>query len=83
MFHYFIIPYFTCTFFIKSIYNEYIGPYFLSHIVSKIFTNEPPEFEIEGDKSHGQLYSHGPILIVARQTAFSHSKTLSTQHRTN
>ena len=27
MFHYFKIPYFTCTFFTKFIYNEYIGPY--------------------------------------------------------
>jgi len=43
MFHYFKIPYFTCTFFSKFIYNEYIGPYFLSHVVSKIFASEPPE----------------------------------------
>ena len=28
MFHYFKIPYFTCTFFAKFTYNEYIGPYF-------------------------------------------------------
>jgi hypothetical protein len=33
MFHYFKIPYFTYTFFIKFTYNKYIGPYFLSHIV--------------------------------------------------
>jgi hypothetical protein len=33
MFHYFKIPYFTCTFFSKFTYNEYIGPYFLSHVV--------------------------------------------------
>ena len=26
MFHYFKLPYFTCTFFTKFIYNEYIGP---------------------------------------------------------
>jgi hypothetical protein len=32
MFHYFKIPYFTCTFFTKFTYNEYIGPYFLSHV---------------------------------------------------
>ena len=43
MFHFFKIPYFTCTFFTKFIYNEYIGPYFLSHVVSKIFASEPPE----------------------------------------
>jgi hypothetical protein len=33
MFHYFKIPYFTCNFFIEFTYNEYIGPYFLSHVV--------------------------------------------------
>jgi hypothetical protein len=33
MFHYFKILYFTCTFFTKFTYNEYIGPYFLSHVV--------------------------------------------------
>jgi hypothetical protein len=43
MFHYFKIPYFTCTFFTIFIYNEYIGPYLLSHIVSKIFASEPLE----------------------------------------
>jgi hypothetical protein len=43
MFHYFKIPYFTCKFFTKFIYNKYIGPYFLSHIVSKNVASEPPE----------------------------------------
>jgi hypothetical protein len=33
MFHYLKIPYFICTFFTKFTYNEYIGPYFLSHVV--------------------------------------------------
>jgi hypothetical protein len=33
MFHYFKIPYFTSTFFTKFTYIEYIGPYFLSHVV--------------------------------------------------
>ena len=33
MFHYSKTPYFTCTFFTKFTYNEYIGPYFLSHVV--------------------------------------------------
>jgi hypothetical protein len=33
MFQYFRIPYFTCTFFTKFTYDEYIGPYFLSHVV--------------------------------------------------
>jgi hypothetical protein len=30
------LSYFTCTFFTKFIYNEYIGPYSLSHVVLKI-----------------------------------------------
>jgi hypothetical protein len=33
MFYYFKIPYFTCTFFTKFNYNEYIGPYFLLHVI--------------------------------------------------
>jgi hypothetical protein len=33
MFHYLKIPYFTCTFFTKFTYNEFFGPYFLSHVV--------------------------------------------------
>ena len=32
--------------FIKFIYNEYTRPYFLSHVVSKIFTSAPPHPEI-------------------------------------
>jgi hypothetical protein len=46
MVHYLKIPYFTCTFFTKFIYNEYIEPYFLSHVVSKIFASELPETPI-------------------------------------
>ena len=38
IFHYFRIPYYTCTFFTKFIYNEYIRPYFLSHVVLKFLT---------------------------------------------
>jgi hypothetical protein len=40
MFHYFRIPYFTCTFFTKFIYNEYIGPYFFIACCSKFFASE-------------------------------------------
>jgi hypothetical protein len=43
MFHYFKIPCFTCTFFTKFTYIEYIGPYFLSHVVSKVFASDLPE----------------------------------------
>jgi hypothetical protein len=44
MFHYFKIPYFTCTFFTKFTYNEYIGPYFLSHVGLRFsLANELPE----------------------------------------
>ena len=42
MFHYFKIPYITCTFFPNFIYNENIGPYFFSHIVSKKIPSAPP-----------------------------------------
>ena len=28
--------------FFKFIYNEYIGPYFLSHVVARIFASDPP-----------------------------------------
>jgi hypothetical protein len=49
MFHYFNIPYITCTFFTKFTYNEYIGPYFLSHVVSKTFASAPPRVEHSGN----------------------------------
>ena len=42
MFHYFKFPYFTCTFFTKFTYNEYIGPYFLSHVVLWFLPVIPP-----------------------------------------
>ena len=42
MFHYFKVPCITCTFFTKFTYNEYIKPYFLSHIVSNFFAPPPP-----------------------------------------
>jgi hypothetical protein len=43
MFHYLKIPYFTCNFFTKFIYNEYIGPYILSHIVLRFSLSDLPE----------------------------------------
>jgi hypothetical protein len=43
MFHYFLYPYIICTFFAKFIYNEYIRPHFLSHIVSTLFASDPPK----------------------------------------
>jgi hypothetical protein len=42
MFHYFKIPYFTCKFFTKFTYNEYIGPYFLSHVVLRFSPSDLP-----------------------------------------
>jgi hypothetical protein len=42
MFHYFKIPYFTCTLFTKFTYNEYIGPYFLSHVVLRFLPVNSP-----------------------------------------
>ena len=43
MFHYFRIPYFTCNFFTKFTYNEYIGPYFLLHVVLRFLPSDLPE----------------------------------------
>jgi hypothetical protein len=43
MFHYFKIPYFTSNFFTKFTYNEYIGPYFLSHVVLRFSPSDLPE----------------------------------------
>jgi hypothetical protein len=45
IFHYFKIPYFTCT--TKFTYNEYIGPYFLSHVVLR--------FSLVNSLSHSYL----------------------------
>jgi hypothetical protein len=44
MFHYFKITYFTCEGFTKFTYNEYIGPYFLSHVVLRFLPSDLPEF---------------------------------------
>jgi hypothetical protein len=44
MFHYFKIPSFTFNVFTKFTYNEYIGPYFLSHIVLQFSASDLPEF---------------------------------------
>jgi hypothetical protein len=48
MFHYFKILYIICTFFAKFICNEYIRPYFLSHVVSTIFASPKPQFHDSG-----------------------------------
>jgi hypothetical protein len=44
MFHDCKTSYFTCTFLTKFTYNEYIGPYFLSHVVLRFFASDLPEF---------------------------------------
>jgi hypothetical protein len=46
MFHYFKIPYFTCIFFTKFTYNEYIGPYFLSHVVLRFLPVNSPRYHM-------------------------------------
>jgi hypothetical protein len=43
MFHCFKIPYFTCKVCTKFTYNEYIGPYFLSHVVLRFSPSDLPE----------------------------------------
>jgi hypothetical protein len=47
MFHYYKIPYFTCTFFTKFAYNEYIGPYFLSHVVLRFSPVNSPRLKCD------------------------------------
>jgi len=42
MFPYFNIPCFTCTFFTKFTYNEYIGPYSLPHVVLRFSPVDSP-----------------------------------------
>jgi hypothetical protein len=42
MFHDFKTPYFTCNFFTKFTYNEYIGPYFLSHVALRFSPSDLP-----------------------------------------
>jgi hypothetical protein len=55
MFHYFKIPYFTCTFFTNFIYNEYIGPYFLLHVVLQFSPVNSPRMHICGHDLIGYL----------------------------
>ena len=42
MVYYSRTPYIICTFFAKFIYNDYIRPFFLLHVVSMIFANDLP-----------------------------------------
>jgi hypothetical protein len=58
MFHYFKIPYFICNFFTKFTYNEYIGPYFLSHIVLRFLPSDLP-----GHAWNHRSVCHGSYLI--------------------
>jgi hypothetical protein len=46
MFHCFKIPYFSCNFFTKFTYNEYIGPYFLSHVVLRFLPSDLPKLSV-------------------------------------
>jgi hypothetical protein len=57
MFHYLKIPYFTCTFFTKFNYIEYMGPYFLSHVVLRFFACDLPE-----KKSEDRLLNENELL---------------------
>jgi hypothetical protein len=47
MFHYFKIPYFTCNALKKFTYNEYIGPYFLLHVVLRFSPSDLPAIAIK------------------------------------
>jgi hypothetical protein len=71
MFHYFKFPYFTCTFFTKFTYNEYIGPYFLLHVVlqfspvnsSRVDTVSPPTLTVPRIRIKGWLVSPTVLWI--------------------
>jgi len=54
MFHYFKIPYFTCNFFTKFTYNEYIGPNFLSHVVLRFLPVISPRGPFDEYEQKGQ-----------------------------
>jgi hypothetical protein len=67
MFHYFQIPYFTCKFFTKFTYNEYIEPYFLSHVVirfSPLISPRLQEGMAIGKRLFGELKEFGTRGIV-------------------
>jgi len=70
MFHYFKIPYFMCNVFTKFTYNEYIGPYFLSHVVLRFLPSDLPETFLNCPKkfpySPGQHYPYLPCGIPCR-----------------
>jgi hypothetical protein len=68
-FHYFKIPYFTCTFFTKFTYNEYIGPYFLSHVVLRFSPVISPREE--------------PVKIYWKHTIIIHTIEMSELHNIN
>jgi hypothetical protein len=65
MFHYFKMPYFTCTFFTKFTYNEYIGPYFLSHVVLRFSPVISPS---EGPKALKMIFSRSRTMEVGPWT---------------
>jgi hypothetical protein len=71
MFHYFKIPYFTCYVFTKFTYNEYIGPYFLSHVVLGFSPSDLPE----GALQNVLLCSDDRSLRVSRE--YNASKDLN------
>jgi hypothetical protein len=66
MFHYFKIPYFTCKFFTKFTYTEYIGPYLLSHIVLRFLPSDLPEVTT--------VYDFGSVLGWPLDTSFKLSQ---------
>ena len=64
MFQYFKTIYIICVFFAKFIYNEYIKPYFLSHVVFTIFANTPPPFKVKFPFSSKQYVPINKDLVV-------------------
>jgi hypothetical protein len=74
MFHYLKIPYFTSNVFIKFIYNEYIGPYFLSHVILRFSPVNSPT----GDYDFGSC-----IFTIVSSTKVGKSRGFSTLELSN
>ena len=63
MFHYFKIPYITCTFFTIFIYNEYVGPCFLLHVFSKKIASAPPFPSVVASGEHKIIHIKFMIIV--------------------
>ena len=59
------MPFIICTRFAKFIYNEYIRPYILSHIVFMIFASGLPEIFGKPISNHKNDATDGTLFTCA------------------